>query len=381
DETTNCAPPSNPLDPLSKPPDNDADLLCDPLDPDDDNDGVPEAADRAPLDPRRCQDLDADSCDDCSVVQPPNPANDGPDTDADGLCDAGDPDDDNDGYSDADETTNCAPPSNPLDPLSKPPDNDADLLCDTLDPDDDNDGILDDGDGSGTIGDNRCTAGATANCDDNCQFVFNPDQADIDADGIGNACDADIDGDNVLNSLDCAPTLYCVTDPPPPIGNSLHFVSGSSETVRWSETALGNNHLHNVYRGTVGPEGAFAYSHACLYVGLLGTEAADQEIPAVGAAFYYLVSTVNVCGESHLGHDGGSALRPNPAPCDVPGGDGDGDGVPDLSDNCPADPNSGQADADRDAVGDLCDNCVSNPNPDQADTDGDGTGDVCDATP
>jgi hypothetical protein len=75
--------------------------------------------------------------------------------------------------------------------------------------------------------------------------------------------------------------------------------------------------------------------------------------------------------------------------------DGDGDGVSDASDNCPAVANPGQADADGDNIGDACDtptppadtdgdgvpdtsdNCPAVANPDQADTDGDGTGDAC----
>jgi len=72
--------------------------------------------------------------------------------------------------------------------------------------------------------------------------------------------------------------------------------------------------------------------------------------------------------------------------------DADGDGVPDASDNCPVDPNPGQADADLDGVGDLCeadsdvdgaiddvDNCPTVFNADQSDVDGDGLGDACDA--
>jgi hypothetical protein len=43
-----------------------------------------------------CMDSDADTCDDCSTGTF-DPANDGSDQDADGLCDAGDDDDDNDG--------------------------------------------------------------------------------------------------------------------------------------------------------------------------------------------------------------------------------------------------------------------------------------------
>ena len=48
--------------------------------------------------------------------------------------------------------------------------------------------------------------------------------------------------------------------------------------------------------------------------------------------------------------------------------DGDGDGVPDADDNCPAVYNPDQADADGDGVGNACDNCWYTPNPDQLDS-------------
>jgi thrombospondin type 3 repeat protein len=96
------------------------------------------------------------------------------------------------------------------------------------------------------------------------------------------------------------------------------------------------------------------------------------------------------------GNGVGDACEPGPPPPDR-----DGDGVPDAVDNCPTVPNPDQADRDHDGVGDACDpndvppppdadadgipdaldNCPHVPNPDQRDTDGDGAGDACDPCP
>lgn len=63
----------------------------------------------------------------------------------------------------------------------------------------------------------------------------------------------------------------------------------------------------------------------------------------------------------------------------------DGDGVPDVNDNCPETANANQADADEDEVGDVCDNCLMKANPDQCNTNAgsgpgqDQFGNLCDA--
>jgi hypothetical protein len=69
----------------------------------------------------------------------------------------------------------------------------------------DGDGVPDDGDESRVAGDARCTAGASAVCDDNCPRVRNPRQGDLDGDGRGDACDPDGDGDGVANGDDRCP--------------------------------------------------------------------------------------------------------------------------------------------------------------------------------
>ena len=61
--------------------------------------------------------------------------------------------------------------------------------------------------------------------------------------------------------------------------------------------------------------------------------------------------------------------------------DGDGDGIPDVADNCPMIANSPQSDIDRDLRGDLCDECPLIASAPSGDEDKDGIGDLCDPHP
>jgi PKD repeat protein len=151
-----------------------------------------------------------------------------------------------------------------------------------------------------------------ADLQDNCADRPNPDQLDTDADTQGDACDTDDDNDGVPDTLDCAPLDPTAGLPPAVIDDSLQL-GPEPERITWSlGDGGGTSHL---YRGTIAPGGDFAYAHSCLQADLVDPVAIDTDEPAAGALFYYLASRVNACGEGSLGGDSMQQPRPNPSPC------------------------------------------------------------------
>ncbi len=174
--------------------DTDGDGLGNACDPDDDNDGVCDTGvavpsvcvagpDSDPLDPRTCGDSDQDTCDDCAVTTR-DPENDGPDSDGDGICDAGE-DRDGDGVQDTDDL-----------------DDDGDGIPDTrenalgLDPDadHDNDGVANFVDADDR-GDGVAAGCPDSDSDGRCDILTA--FYDEDGDGYPNHLDLDSDGDGL----------------------------------------------------------------------------------------------------------------------------------------------------------------------------------------
>jgi len=169
---------------------------------------------------------------------------------------------------------------------------------------------------------------------DNCQDVANADQADLDQDGEGDACDADIDGDAVSNADETAQ------------GTSPDEADSDGDGVLDGEDALPLDASESSDRdgdGTGDNADAFPDDPA---------ETQDSDNDGVG--------------------DVRDAFDEDPTEFE----DTDGDGVGDNTDVFPDDPTEFQ-DSDNDGVGDVRDAFDEDPF-EFEDTDGNGVGDAAD---
>lgn len=303
------------------PNDTDNDGITNDQDDDDDNDGVADAQDVFPLDPRESVDTDgdgignnADTDDDGDGILDaadvfPLRTNESADTDADGIGNHADPDDDNDGFPDAvdqfpqdatragdpdgdgvdsladldddndgyPDTVEVAEGSNPLDATSRPTDSDGDGLTDKEEISFGSNPQLADSDGDG-LSDKVERAIHT-----------DPNVADSDGDGFSDAAEVgtdlnalpDFDHDGVIDALDdYRSDAFRTLETHPVVAHDRFGMNVSTDGTRYIADYL-NNAIITMAKGVVStvpiatlfaPNDVVAASDGTLYIADTGND-------------------------------------------------------------------------------------------------------------
>jgi len=275
---------------------------------------------------------------------------------------------------------------------------------------------------------------------DNCPDTFNAEQADLDLDGDGDACDDDDDGDGLDDGVDTCPAtpgpatdtdddgFADVCDPDDDNDDVLDFDDVCPLDADPEQLDLDGDGVGDVCDDDIDGDLVTNDDDNCPGVANRSQWDTDEDgvgdacdddddgddVPDADDVCPFTVDDQADTDEDGVGDacdgdvDGDGALTEDDCDDLDPSvfdeatfyADGDEDGygddddsitlcavvpepgyVEDGTDNCPDVANEGQDDGDDDGVGDDCDNCPDVSNEDQADEDEDGVGDACSDEP
>ncbi len=127
---------------------------------------------------------------------------------------------------------------------------------------------------------------------------------------FGTACD---DGDVCTAGEFCSSGTCGGGSPvyPPAINDSVQSMGTSPTMISWTDPPG----VYNVYRGLTSAGVPWAYNQTCFDSHTPASSTSDSATPALGTAFFYLVTRLDQCAESTPGDDSSGSPRPNPGPC------------------------------------------------------------------